>query len=137
MDGIESFHCPICKCKTTVDFTSYLDAHAQRIAELEKESATIKVKLEQADANRCPECGSYRANYHAHDCRLNDDKVRIATLEAAALRLVEVLEKVKQFIENGVELGYIAPLKSAPECHLPGQIRAALADPILVNLRRE
>ena len=34
MDGIESFHCPLCKCKTTVDFTSHLVERAATIAAL-------------------------------------------------------------------------------------------------------
>jgi hypothetical protein len=62
---------------------------------------------------------------------------RIAALEAATRRVVEVMKSVKQFIENGVELGYIEPLISEPESLLLGQVKAALADPVIVALRRE
>jgi hypothetical protein len=46
MDGIESFHCPLCKCKTTVDFTSHLVEKDATLATLtaERDRLTARVK---------------------------------------------------------------------------------------------
>jgi predicted nucleic acid-binding Zn-ribbon protein len=46
MDGIESFHCPLCKCKTTVDFTSHLvekDATIASLTAMLETSVTLDV----------------------------------------------------------------------------------------------
>ena len=46
MDGIASFHCPLCKCKTTVDFTSHLvekDATIASLTAMLEKSVTLDV----------------------------------------------------------------------------------------------
>jgi len=51
MDGIESFHCPLCKCKTTVDFTSHLVEKDATIATLTAErDATLATIAELREA---------------------------------------------------------------------------------------
>ena len=42
MDGIESFHCPLCKCKTTVDFTSHLVEKDATLATLTAERDALR-----------------------------------------------------------------------------------------------
>ena len=63
MDGIASFHCPLCKCKTTVDFTSHLVEKDATIATLTAErDATIDDLRERMAALEGELLGAQDAN---------------------------------------------------------------------------
>ena len=108
MDGIESFHCPLCKCKTTVDFTSHLVERAATIAALTamlEKSVTLDV---------------WRMTVQEFEKKIASLTAERDALETATRKVVDA---GKMLVNSVLDAS--------------GHMQDALADPTIVALRRE
>ena len=155
MDGIESFHCPLCKCKTTVDFTSHLVERAATIAALTtllEKSVTLDVwrmtvqEFEKKIASLTDDVDrltGYSERLNGLRERLEDRNAAL-TAERDALR-----DATRKVVEALTRIGVLKSRRmgmcwcDAEHFYNAGhqlaclEIRRLLADPILVTLLRE
>ena len=149
MDGIESFHCPLCKCKTTVDFTAYLVEKAATIATLTTERDALATEIDRLEY--CLRNSVGDACNLDTECRKAARSVLgdvVDGTEYGVPTLLDVVALVVALARNvTVERDALRDatrkvVEAATEClddvHKDADdLRDALADPILATLRRD